>query len=174
MRRCRRDEQSLFQRNFAELIMYLLVRPLVNFSPAFSSNEMETNTEWLSRTSCGVMFDVCVVVSERHQAHLSEDSAGFSSFFFFFYLPSVYGPVEGGRGEGMKIKVRCREGGGGERTVAEVSCTAAAQLSSGRRGHFPLLAIRCNADDSQGYACVAALTDVSSEDARAGSARDND
>lgn len=43
------------------------------------------------------------------------------------------------------------------RTVAIVSCTAAAaaQLSGGRRGHFPLFAIRCNADSSQGYVCVA-------------------
>lgn len=45
------------------------------------------------------------------------------------------------------------------RTVAIVSCTAAAaaaaHLSGGRRGHFPLFAIRCNADGSQGYVCVA-------------------
>lgn len=38
--------------------------------------------------------------------------------------------------------MRCREGGGGERSVAEVSCTAAAaaaaQLSGGRWGHFSL------------------------------------
>lgn len=50
------------------------------------------------------------------------------------------------------------------RTVAEVSCTAAvaaataAQLSGGRRGHFPLRAIPCNADGSQGYVCIVALT----------------
>lgn len=49
------------------------------------------------------------------------------------------------------------------RTVAEVSCTAAAapaaaQLSGGRRGHFPLCAIPCNADSSQGYVCIVALT----------------
>lgn len=45
------------------------------------------------------------------------------------------------------------------RTVAEVSCTAAAaaaaaQLSGGRRGHFPLCAIPCNADSSQGYVAL--------------------
>ncbi len=72
------------------------------------------------------------------------------------------------RGGGENIKVRWREGGGGERTVTEVSCTAAAsvaQRSGGRRGRFSLLAIRCNADSSQGYACVASLTDGSIEDA---------
>lgn len=44
-------------------------------------------------------------------------------------------------------------------TAAEAAAAAAtAQLSSGRRGHFSLLAIRCNADSSQGYACVTAST----------------
>lgn len=49
-------------------------------------------------------------------------------------------------------------GGEGGGTVAIVSCTAAAaaQLSGGRRGHFFLFAVRCNADGSQGYVCVAA------------------
>lgn len=61
----------------------------------------------------------------------------------------------GGR---LKNKLDC--------TVGDVSCIAAVvQLSGGRWEHPP--PIHCNADGSQGYACVAALIDEIIEDAGA-------
>lgn len=72
---------------------------------------------------------------EHQEAHLSEDSAG---CFSPFITPPLWA-CSGNRGERKKSKVRYMEGGGGERSVAEVSRTAAAaQLSGGRRGHFSL------------------------------------
>lgn len=71
--------------------------------------------------------------------------------------PPVFGPFHGVEGK------MWREGGGqGEdRSRGVLYCSTALWWQAG--GHFSLLAIRCNADGSQGYACVAASTGLQSE-----------
>lgn len=71
--------------------------------------------------------------------------------------PPVFGPFHGVEGK------MWREGGGqGEdRSRGVLYCSTALWWQAG--GLFSLLAIRCNADGSQGYACVAASTGLQSE-----------
>lgn len=59
-------KQNLFLGEFLGSNMDVMVCPLVNFSPASTSEELETNTELLSRTGCGDMFVQWSVNIMRH------------------------------------------------------------------------------------------------------------
>lgn len=161
MKRCYRENWSCYfwEDFFWGLNMDLTVCPLANFSPMYSTPQNGSQGQVVVMLSCAILW-TARGASVRGQRRM------------LLLLSLVLLREE--RRWGEKMEVRHRGGWRRGEAVAEVSCAAAAQLSGGRRGHFSLPAIRCNADGSQGYACVDTLTDWSIEDAGAGSPRDSD
>lgn len=129
---------------------------------------MYLQKRWRKIQNCfqgqNVVVVVCVyvcVLTTRHICQRTEQDASPP------LTPPLIGPDQGVEERGKKARW------GGECSRGVLYCSSKA-LWWQAGGHFSLLANRCIADGIQGYACAAALTGWSIEDAGACSPRDND